>query len=66
MEVAMSSNNNSRVYTLELDEDNYMLMRKVMYSYVETTNSNRKKKRGENTKPQKRTMQDLSFNYKII
>lgn len=55
-----------RKYTIELDEDNYMLMKKVMNSYCQTINEGRKKKRTETTKFQKRTMTDLVFNYKIL
>lgn len=55
-----------RTYHIELDEDMYVLMRKVMNSYCESINAGRKKKRTEQTKPQKRTMEDLMFKYKVI
>ena len=55
-----------RTYTIEMDEDTYMMMKKVMTSYCESINVGRKKKRTEQTKPQKRTMEDMVFKYKIL
>lgn len=63
MEVA---NESPIVFRLELDEKNYLLMRKVMNSYCESINAGRAKKRTQTTKPQKRTQEDLIFKFKLL
>ncbi len=60
------TSNSSMTFKLEMDEANYMLMRKVMTSYCNSINEGRRKKRVENTKIQKRTEKDMTFTFKIL
>jgi hypothetical protein len=55
-----------KFYQIEMDQENYELMKKVMRSYVDTRNKARLKQRTDDTRKQGRAMDDIKFHYKDI
>jgi hypothetical protein len=56
----------TKFYQIEMDEDNYEMMKKVMSSYIATRNKSRSKQRTEDTKKQLRASDEIKFEYKDI
>jgi len=54
------------IYQLEMDQDNFQMMKKCMESYITQRLKSRDRQRTEGSKKQVRALEPIRFDYKII
>lgn len=55
-----------KFYQIELDEENYLLLKKQMDSYITNRNKARERQRNDTTRKQNRAIENVKFEYKML